>query len=354
MENKNSIKFILLTLYKEGKSEVEAFNEIVESHSSNSVSKRTVSNWYRRFESGDFSLENNAKASVREKLPDEYIVNLIKENPELSIAELARIAGISYFNLRNRIIQLNSIGENVYKFKDLKKVSDEFIIDLVNNNPNLNLSELAKIANISPSTLSSRINVINKNGKKANYVKKKRGHKPNEKPVQKFTDEYLINLINENPDLNMMELAGLAGVTISTICTRIKKINRLNERVNYRNKSIIKITDEDIVDLVNNNPELSMDELAKLASISTKTISKRIDQLNSKGKSINYVNKKRIEFNYETYNKPGPKQKFTDEYLIDLIKENPGLSKIELAKLANVSYDTMLTRIKQVKSIKKN
>jgi DeoR/GlpR family transcriptional regulator of sugar metabolism len=340
MEIENYVKSTLLSLFIEGKTEIEAYKVIVKNHNSNSISQSIVNKWYEKFNSGDWSLNYSSKANVEEKFPDEYIINLIEENPELSIAELARIAGISYFKLRNRIAQLNSIGENVYKFKDLKKVSDEFIIDLVNNNPNLNLSELAELAGINPCSVYRRIKKINSSGEKANYIKKKSGIKPGEFPAQKITDEYLIKLVNENPNLNMRELGEIANVNASTISRRLKKINN-NGLVNYHKKGISKLSDEFLIELIDNNPEFNMDELGIRSGVVVETISRRIKQLNSDGKPVNYISKKG-----ELISKA--RTKITNEFLIELVNQNPELNMKELAKLSNVSISTISQRIKQI------
>jgi transcriptional antiterminator len=95
---------------------------------------------------------------------------------------------------------------------------------LVNENPDLNITELAKLSGISRQTISSSIKRINLDGEKSIIVKKGR---------KKFTDEFLIRLINDNPMLNISELAKLANSSPRTISNRLKEINSNGERVKY-------------------------------------------------------------------------------------------------------------------------
>jgi DNA-binding Lrp family transcriptional regulator len=161
------------------------------------------------------------------------------------------------------------------------KITYEFLNDLINNNPDLNMEELAELAGISRTTMHRKIKQFNKAGLTLNYCKK---------DTKKLTDEFLIDLINKNPDLSMENLSKLGGVSVSTISNRIKKINRNEIRVNYTYKDS-KLTDEFITNLVNENPKLSTCELAELASVSVKTISSRIRKINSNGVVANYTSK---------------------------------------------------------------
>jgi DeoR/GlpR family transcriptional regulator of sugar metabolism len=402
MNTKNIIKSAILKLFDEGKTEVEAYKELSKSYSSYSISKDTVNNWYEKFRSEERGLNGNKSARSEEKLNDEDLIELIKSNPDFGIEKLAKLAGVSYSNIRKRIGQLKNDGETVYyNNKNILKFDDEFLIGLVNKNPHLNITELSRIAGTSASTIQKRIKQINSNGERAKYIKKQHIPEGFGKSKYKLTDEYIINLVNDNPKLNMYELAELGGVSQMTIHNRINKINSNTERVKYirknnskfadgllinlvdenpsfstkelsrlvnvsqaticnrikqinsngeklkyidkRQNSCLKITDEFLIDLVNENPDLNMKELAKLAGVCEATLSNRIKKANSNGQRINYISKK-----------PGlvSKAKITDEYLIELIKENPDLNMTELARVAKVSVSTISRRLKKIKGSK--
>jgi transcriptional antiterminator len=341
MTNKNSIiKSELLSLYKKGKSEAEAHEEISKTHSSYGVSIESVNKWYEVFKPRITNSENYNAASQKNKLTDEYLVGLIKDNPELNTIELASLAGVSQQTVSRRLKQYN-IGDKSanYRNKSVQKFTDEYIIDLVNKNPKLNMTELSRIAGTSAMTIANRIKQINSEEERVKYVKKPRRSKIDELSTTnpKFEDEYLIKLVNNNPDLSLEKLASLIGSTKSTIGARIKKINLHNERVNYQRKDVKKFTDRFLADLVSENPDFNQKELALLAGTSGVAISNRLNEANNTGKGTYYVTKNDIP-------------KLTDGFMIDLVNKNPGLNMAELAKAAGVSLTTISRRIKEVNS----
>ncbi|KXN74756.1 hypothetical protein CONCODRAFT_2069, partial [Conidiobolus coronatus NRRL 28638] len=248
----------------------------------------------------------------KKKLTDEYLINLAKANPNLNTKELAKLAGTSYQTILTRLKQINSddVGANYCK-KSTQKFTDEYLIDLVNKNPTLSIRELSKISDASATTISNRIKQINRNGERVKRVKK--ASKSNRaKPWTanpKLADEYLINLINNNPDLNMDELATLTDSS--------------------------QFTDEFLIGLVNDNPDLNIEDLAALTDSSKRTILNRIIKTNRNGLKVNYKKKD---------------TKFTDEFLIGLINESPDLNQEELAVLTDTHMNTISRRINQISS----
>ncbi|KXN71882.1 hypothetical protein CONCODRAFT_5407 [Conidiobolus coronatus NRRL 28638] len=196
------------------------------------------------------------------KFTDEFLIDLVDKNPNL-MEKLAKFANVS---------------------EDNYKLTDEFLIDLVNNNPTLNMKELAKLAGTSQSVISSRIKQINGNGIRLNYVKKKYRPDGYNGSNSKLTYELLADLIDNNPGLNMEELAELAGVSTATIYNNIKKFEKAGKKLNYCKKDTKKFTDEFLSELINKNPDFNLNELSRLTGVSTPAISKRIIQINSSGK----------------------------------------------------------------------
>ncbi|KXN71883.1 hypothetical protein CONCODRAFT_143161 [Conidiobolus coronatus NRRL 28638] len=288
------------------------------------VSSSTIQRKIKKFNKAGKTL-NYCKKDIK-KYTDEFLIDLINKNPELSLEKLANIAGVTPNTIFNRIKQLNDDERLNYELKDNSKFSDEFLADLINNS-DLSIEKLSNISGISPTAISQRIKQINRNEEKVKYRKKS---------PPKLTDEYITDLVNENPELTIDELAELAGVSASTISTRIKRINSNEEKIKYRKKSPPKLTDEYITDLVNENPELNMEELAELAGVSATTISTRINRINSNEEKVKY-RKKSL-------------RKLTDEYITNLVNENPELNMEELAELAGVSVTTISTRIKRINS----
>jgi DeoR/GlpR family transcriptional regulator of sugar metabolism len=306
------------------------------------VSQTTMLNYIKKTNRNGKSANYTKKDNF--KFTDDFLINLVEGNPNFTHEELSMYTNTSSTTIMRRLKQVNSNGEKV-KYIDKKgignlKITDELLTELIDRNPGLSMAELAKPVGISPKTISRRLREINSNGEKIKYTDKK-GGKP------KITDEFLTDLVNQNPGLSMAELAQLADVSETTISRRLKKINRNGEKAKHVRKkpetySKTKFNDEFLIDLINKNPELSMEELANLTGVSVTTISRRLKEINRDGEKVKYIVKK------------GGKSKFTDEFLINLISNNPDFSITELAKLARVSRNTISSRIKKLISANKD
>jgi DNA-binding MarR family transcriptional regulator len=405
----NFIKPVLLFHFSKGKTESEAYSEVSKQYGPYAITMKTTQKWFGLFKMEYSNLfnknNNNSKLGVKRQKESDYILGLINtnfnkngndinydnsncdedediyENGESDSEGVEVFSNCSKLTLSSR---LNHIKENseekdkIYqalvkrnekeptKVKDsdtpkyITLLSDEYLIDLVNNNSELSLKELAELANTSISTLSNRIKKINKNGERVKYTRKKTKNpnvdRSNCGKPRKFTDDYLINLVNTNPSLKMKDLAKLADSSITTISNRLRQINYEGKRVYYTNKprqsKIIKLTDEELTNLINENPELNMSEIAKLAGASQSTISNKIRRINANELVVRYTNKRRIK--QVVHIDPSTstiKTKFSDEYLINLVHSNPALNITELAKLIQCSRSTIYNRIRQINKL---
>jgi transcriptional antiterminator len=346
---KKIIKQDLLKLFDEGKSEAEAFDEISKTHTSSSVSLKAIGNWFEKFSSGESNIDSK-KSGRKLKYTDEFLINLVNENPNMNMSELAKLTNTSTSNISNRLRKINSGEQKVdyiakgYK-SGAKKFTDEFLINLIADNPGVNMAELGKLANTCESNISIRLKKINSNRSSDDkIVLDKNAYKSERKICKKINDEYLIKLVGENPELNIYELANLLGVSTYTVYFNLEKFNTNDQKVNYIKKSTKngtkKFTNEFLVNLVNENPELNTYELAKLANVSQGTISRRLRQINSNKSEVSYIKK-------GMHNGP---TKFTNEFLINLVNQNPQLNMRELAELAESNQSTISRRLKQINS----
>jgi DNA-binding Lrp family transcriptional regulator len=348
----NIIKPALLILFNKGNTEPEAYEEISKSHSSYSVSLKLVSFWFKKFRSGDDSLGDKKKRGPKPKFTDEFLINLVNNNPELKIAELAKIVNVSSDTIAKRLKKINIDGERaVYKCKSYlrgnKKLTDEFLINLVNNNPNLNKAEIAKLVKRSHTAISNRINKINDRVPSEDKLLFPNHKDKLRKSINLISDEYIIKLVNENPKLSIEQLAKLADSSGSVISNRIKKINSDGVKVNYISKKskagTKNLTQESIIKLIKENPDLNSDELAMLANTSISTLSLRLKQINK-----NLPADQKITLKTVTGKRNNSKNIITREEVITLVNENPGLSIKELAKLSDNSDSTLYLRLRQI------
>jgi hypothetical protein len=75
-----------------------------------------------------------------------------------------------------------------------RKLTDDCITDFINKNPDIGIEKLTRLANCSNSDMRKRVNKFNNSSKKVNYAKKR---------YSKFTDEYLIELVDKNHCLSI-------------------------------------------------------------------------------------------------------------------------------------------------------
>jgi transcriptional antiterminator len=343
------INSTLLLLYNQGKSEIEAFDELSTTLVNYSINLKLISKYYEIFKScKDKNLDSIAKRKMP-KFTNEQLISLINENPHLNIRELAALLNVSKNTVSRRIKKINNADQKVnYIPKTPKhranKLTEENLSNLINQNPELNAAELSKLASTSATTVLNRLKQIN-NARSPDDKLTLTSKKPKTKGV---TDDELTKLINENQDLNMGELAKLVGVSVTTIRRRIKKIsNSKLDLIEYSNKGsqngITKFTDSYLISLVDQNPDANLTQLARLAASSTTTIFNRIRQINSTRKEEDKI------VLLKNRSKPIAKlNTFSDKYLIDLVNSNPDLNIKELADLANTSTYYITTRIKKI------
>jgi DNA-binding Lrp family transcriptional regulator len=310
----------------------------------------------REINSDGERVKYKSKRAGRQKLfTDEFLINLASENPNAGITELASLAGVSFQVVSRRINQINKFEERI-KYKSKKtgkqpKFTDEFLINLVNENPGITMQKLGELSGVSTSTIWCRLNKIKSKGEIIKYNHRKcKNNKPenNQKPKIKITDQRIIDLVNENPKLNMSELAKLADISISTVSRRIKIIKNSGKLLDYGVKKHQKegpkkvgrprkFTDAYLIRLINDNPDISMNELAKLASVNANTMFNRIKKINCEDIKVKYISKNNVS-------------KFSDELIINLVNDNPELNLEELSKLIGTSVRTLSRRLKQINS----
>jgi predicted transcriptional regulator len=409
----NLVKSALLLLFKEGKTEIEAFEVISKTHSSHSVNLVQVKIWFKKFRLDERNLSNKKSPGVKRNYTNEHLIKLVNENPELNLTDLAKLTGTSMSNISLRLKEINMEGEKVGYIKKsslsgTEKLTEESLIKLINDNPGLNMVQLAEVGNTSQSSISVKLRQINSKRPDDDKIILQKDKVKSRKTRKAISDEYLIQLVNENPESNMTMLAKLAGSSIGLISYRLKKINSKEKIVDYKSKKsqkgTVKLTKEALIKLIEDNPGFTTYELAKLADTSQSTISIRLKQINSTrppeekltiqkkfvkslkcirpfsdefviklvnenpeknlrelamlgdispstlSKRLKAINKDGIKAKYINKNGLGGAYRLTEESLISLINQNPGVSVIELAKLANSSVSTIYIKLKKLNS----
>ncbi|KXN68024.1 hypothetical protein CONCODRAFT_109194 [Conidiobolus coronatus NRRL 28638] len=333
----NIIRQALLELFNQNKTEIEAFEELSKSNNAFSVSLNLVKKWFRKFRAEKRDSANKKNPGIKPNFTNEFLIMLVNENPELNLSGLAKLAGTSRSTVSSRIKEINIDGEKViYKKKSYQRgterVTEEFVINLIKENPGLNLSELAKLADTSQSTISVRLRQINSNRPDDDKLILQKGVGKVKNSPKTISDEDLITLVNENPEFSMEKLANISGTSTGYISTRLKQLNSKEKVVNYNSKKsklgTTKLTDESLINLIKQNPGLNSYELAKLADTSQPTISLRLRKINSTRSDDN-----KLILQRSITKLPKKSKSISDEFIINLVNSNPGLNMKELAKL---------------------
>jgi transcriptional antiterminator len=337
----NFIKPILLFYYGKGVSEAEAHKEIVKQYGQHAITYKTIKKWFIEFRKEGGVKDSRPKQ--KKKVSDEYIIDLVYKNPGLNLDELGKLAKISGSVISRRLKKINDgVGIVSYKnkigHKSEKKFTDKFLIGLVDENPGKNMKELAELADCCESTIYNRLREINKNRSKGRKIILQKSAANAPRKSRRLTNEFIINLVNENPGIGMKKIAELANYSISTISKRLREINSCGEIVYYYKRGPQKI-DSELYDESSNSPiiknsEFDTTKLVDHKNISTSATKSKPKEINSDSEEVKYEKKKA--------------KKISDEFLISLVNENPGLSMRELAMLANASASTICNRIKKI------
>ncbi|KXN68127.1 hypothetical protein CONCODRAFT_9695, partial [Conidiobolus coronatus NRRL 28638] len=341
------IKPVVSFYYNEGLNEQEARKEITKKYGPYGITMRTINKWYDIFRSEEYMSDKKPVGSVH-RISDEYLIDLINENPGLNMAELGKLADTTASVISIRLKEINRDSERVkYNYKPTGKArafTDDYLISLANENPDSTVKELSTLVGASFSSVSRRVKQINSSEERIKCKPK------NIRIPKKFTDEFLITLANENPDISLTELSSLVGASTTAVSKRIKKINISEERIKFKFKKAgakSKFTNEFIVNLVNANPDLKMQELGELIGVSMSAISHRLTKMKNKGIKLQYKYKGCKNCRSEESQKP--KTRISNQLVIDLVNENPELRISELARLTDTSISTISRKLRIIK-----
>ena len=91
-ENKVHFRHLMLFFYGKGKNATQAANKICAVYGEGAIAERTVRKWFARFKTDDFNFEDQERPSTT----DEYqIKTLIENNPRYTTRKLAKMLNMS-------------------------------------------------------------------------------------------------------------------------------------------------------------------------------------------------------------------------------------------------------------------
>ena len=88
--NKVYLRGILLHYFIQNKSAAEAHRILVEIYGDNALSDTTCRDWFRRFKSNDFKLEDKERSGAPKKFEDKELEKIVDEDRSQAAAELRK------------------------------------------------------------------------------------------------------------------------------------------------------------------------------------------------------------------------------------------------------------------------
>ncbi|KAK6047003.1 hypothetical protein COOONC_15492 [Cooperia oncophora] len=120
----------LLYEWKLGNSPRTAYENLNRVYGPGTITEGTTAKWYGRFRSGRHNLERKTKTGVTRVVDEDELEQTLKENPDLTIAELAKKFGVSMTTIWKHL-KLISKGQKM-TFIDFKKPEQvSFILRLI-------------------------------------------------------------------------------------------------------------------------------------------------------------------------------------------------------------------------------
>ncbi|KAG5319832.1 MOS1T transposase, partial [Pseudoatta argentina] len=108
--NKVYLRGILLHYFIQKKSAAEAHRILVQTYGDNALSDTTCRDWFRRFKSNDFELEDKEQRSgAPKKFQDKELEQLLDEDPSQTLSELGKILQVDESTVSKRLKGLGMI-----------------------------------------------------------------------------------------------------------------------------------------------------------------------------------------------------------------------------------------------------
>lgn len=282
--------------------------------------------------------ERPSLSKLIRKLKYAQLVKLVKDNPTLTIKDLAKRLNISSSSVSKYLRTLsteNALGECKYSSNKLVDLKCRKLVELLNEDPTLTIKDLAKKLNVSTASVSNYLRRLSDNN---TLCKRQRASGKHIEP--KCRD--LAELINKDPTLTNDDLAKMLNVSTRTLSKYLHRLSTENNLIERQSSNTKKCERKRVklVELLNADPTLTNKELAEKLDISTSALSQYLRTLSDENVSIerHTLGKKRSED--KIINK---------ERVATLIKQDPTLTYKAISKLIGVSFVTVRNYILELR-----
>lgn len=117
-EKRVHLRHILLFYFYQGKNAAQAKQKICDVYGAEAITTTSCYNWYARFRSGNFNVEDAARSGRPSSIENDQILELIKVDRHLTAREIAEKLGICHSNVALRLQQMG-LGKGRYMGADL-------------------------------------------------------------------------------------------------------------------------------------------------------------------------------------------------------------------------------------------
>ena len=274
--------------------------------------------------------ERPSLSKLIRKLKYAQLVKLVKDNPTLTIKDLAKRLNISSSSVSKYLRTLsteNVLGECEYSNNKLIDLKCRKLVELLNEDPTLTIKDLAKKLNVSTASVSNYLRRLSDNN---TLCKRQRASGKYIEP--KCRD--LAELINKDPTLTNDDLAKMLNVSTRTLSKYLHRLSTENNLIERQSSNTKKCERKRIklVELLNSDPTLTNKELAEKLDISTSALSQYLRTLSDENVSIERHTLGRKRSEDKIINK---------ERVATLIKQDPTLTYKAISKLIGVSFVTV-------------
>ena len=335
--------------------------------------------WYIPGEEKDYL---DSKEEIKER-----ILELMRENSKITVVEIVKKLELSIHRINRSIKELKKegrlfrIGNQLsgyweipgegQDYLDPQEEIKERILELVRENSKITGVEIAKELELSISKiyrviqeLKEEERLLRKGSKRDGYwqIPGEEMEYPDPKEKRK---ERILELMRENPKITVVEIAEKLELSIHRINLSIKELRkeeRLSRKGSKRDGSWqipgeeMEYLDpkekrkERILKLVKENPKIIYREIAKELDLSISTINRSIKELEEKGRLL-----RKGSYYWGYWQIPGEGRDYLDpkeerkERVLELMKENPKITVVEIAKELELSKTIIYQMIQELK-----
>ncbi|KAG5320104.1 SETMR methyltransferase, partial [Acromyrmex heyeri] len=107
--NSTDIHVIFLYEYKLGNNAAKAARNINQAFEQNTVNNQKVQRWFEKFQSGDFSLQNEPRGRPKTSVKNDALKALVETNPTVSTRELATRMKVDHTTILRHLSEIGKV-----------------------------------------------------------------------------------------------------------------------------------------------------------------------------------------------------------------------------------------------------